>query len=91
VDGLFGVNSYTAQNTGNNSQQVSTIVGDINIEYLLTKNGRLRIKAFNRTNTIDLLTNNAPYTQGLGISFQRDFNNFGNLFKSSKGKKGQKK
>lgn len=91
VDGLFGVNSYTAQNTGTNSQQVSTIVGDINIEYLLTKNGRLRIKAFNRTNTIDLLTNNAPYTQGLGISFQRDFNNFGNLFKSSKRKKGQQK
>ena len=91
VDGLFGVNSYTSQNTGTNSQQVSTIVGDINIDYLLTKNGRLRLKAFNRTNTIDILTNNAPYTQGLGISVQRDFNNVGDLFKNRKRKKDQKK
>jgi hypothetical protein len=86
VDGLFGVSSYTSTSTGTSSQ-VSTIVGDINIEYLLTKNGRLRLKAFNRTNTIDLLTNNAPYTQGLGISYQRDFNNIGELFRSSKKQK----
>jgi hypothetical protein len=86
VDGLFGVSSYTSTTTGTTNQQVSTIVGDINIEYLLTKNGRLRVKAFNRTNTIDLLTNNAPYTQGLGISYQRDFNNIMDLFRSSKKK-----
>ena len=91
VDGLFGVNSYSSQNTGTSNQQVSTIVGDINIEYLLTRNGRLRVKAFNRTNTIDLLTNNAPYTQGMGISFQRDFNNVADLFRSNKKKKDQKK
>jgi hypothetical protein len=91
VDGLFGVNSYTSTSTGTTSQQVSQIVGDINIEYLLTKNGRLRVRAFNRTNTIDLLTNNAPYTQGLGISYQRDFNYFGDLFRSNKKKKEPKK
>ncbi len=83
VDGLFGVNSYTQSGT-TTAQQVSTIVGDINIDYLLTKNGRLRLKAFNRTNTIDILTNNAPYTQGIGISYQRDFNNVRELFKKKK-------
>jgi hypothetical protein len=83
VDGLFGVNSYTsgATGTGTQQQQVSTIVGDINIEYLLSENGRFRLKAFNRTNTIDILTNNAPYTQGIGVSYQRDFNKVSELFK----------
>jgi hypothetical protein len=86
VDGLFGVNSYT-ESSSTTSQQVSTIVGDINIEYILTKNGRVRLKAFNRTNTIDVLTNNAPYTQGIGISYQRDFNNISELFRKGKKKK----
>ncbi|MCX6251715.1 MAG: translocation/assembly module TamB domain-containing protein [Bacteroidetes bacterium] len=90
VDGLFGVNSYTSASAGLGAQQqqVSTIVGDINIEYLLTDNGRFRLKAFNRTNTIDILTNNALYTQGIGVSYQRDFNRLGDLFRKS-GKKGK--
>ncbi|MFH1159841.1 MAG: translocation/assembly module TamB domain-containing protein, partial [bacterium] len=76
IDGTFGMSSY--KNTS--SSQASTIVGDINIDYLLTKNRRWRIRAFNRTNTIDVLFNNAPYTQGVGISYQRDFSNWAELF-----------
>jgi hypothetical protein len=88
VDGLFGVNNYTQSSSS--GQQVSQIVGDINIEYLLTKNGRLRLKAFNRTNTIDILTNNAPYTQGLGIKYERDFNKVSELFGKKKKKEKEK-
>ena len=80
IDGTFGMSSYKNPS----SSQASTIVGDINIEYLLTKNRRWRIRAFNRTNTIDILYNNSPYTQGVGISFQRDFYRWGDLFKRSK-------
>ena len=81
IDGLFGVNSINANTT---AQKASTIVGDVKIEYILTKNWRWRIRAFNRTNTIDLLSNYAPYTQGLGLSYQRDFNHWGDFFKSDK-------
>jgi hypothetical protein len=88
VDGLFGMNSYTS--TSQAAQQASTIVGDINIEYILTKNRRLRVRAFNRTNTIDILTNNAPYTQGVGISYQRDFNKIGDIFRKEKKTKEEK-
>jgi len=77
IDGTFGMNSY------NNStiQQSSTFVGDINVEYILTQNRRWRARAFNRTNTLNILNNNAPYTQGVGIKYQRDFANFLDLFK----------
>ncbi|MDD4603943.1 MAG: translocation/assembly module TamB domain-containing protein [Bacteroidales bacterium] len=82
IDGTFGMNSY------NNAtiQQSSTIVGDINIQYVLTANRRWRVHTFNRTNTLNILNNNAPYTQGVGLTYQRDFSNFGDLFKPSKKK-----
>ncbi|MCX6702533.1 MAG: translocation/assembly module TamB domain-containing protein, partial [Candidatus Wolfebacteria bacterium] len=78
IDGTFGMNTTSATT----AQQTSTIVGDINIEYILTKNRRWRGRAFNRTNTTSILYNNSPYTQGIGIKYQRDFSNFGELFKS---------
>jgi len=85
IDGTFGMSSYTNTSYSN----ASTIVGDINIEYILTRNRRWRVRAFNRTNTIDVLYNYAPYTQGVGISFQRDFFTWGELLRRSKNKKGK--
>jgi len=84
IDGVFGM---TYENKSS-QQQASNIVGDINIEYVLTNNRRWRLKAFNRTNTTDnILYNNAPYTQGFGISWQRGFNKIGDVFKKEKKKK----
>jgi hypothetical protein len=84
IDGLFGVNSINPNST---AQKPNTIVGDINLQYILTNNRRWRLRAFNRTNAVGLLDNNAPYTQGVGLSYQRDFNNWGEFFKSDKIKK----
>jgi hypothetical protein len=83
IDGLFGVNSLNPNST---AQKASTIVGDVKLEYILTNNRRWRIRAFNRTNTIGLLDNNALYTQGVGLSYQRDFNHWADFFKSDKQK-----
>ena len=80
IDGTFGMNSYTTKSA---AQQSNTIVGDINIEYVLTNNRRWRVRAFNRTNTLNILNYNAPYTQGVGIKYQRDFTTFGDLFSGS--------
>jgi hypothetical protein len=79
IDGLFGVNSINPNST---VQNASTIVGDIKLEYILSDDRRWRVRAFNRTNTVTELENNAPYTQGIGISYQRDFRHWGDLFKS---------
>jgi hypothetical protein len=89
IDGTFGMNTY--KNT--TYQQASTIVGDINIEYMFTKNKRWRVFAFNRTNNVTLLNNNSPYTQGVGLKYQRDFYSFGELFGGKKwvAKQAQKK
>jgi len=76
IDGTFGMNSYNSASF----KQSNTIVGDINIEYIMTKNRRWRVHAYNRTNTLTILNNNAPYTQGVGVTYQRDFTSFKDLF-----------
>lgn len=82
LDGLFGMNSMNPNTT---TQKASTIVGDINIAYDLTRSRRWQLRGFNRTNTYDNLNlNYAPYTQGFGISYRRDFNNWGDIFKKEK-------
>jgi hypothetical protein len=68
-------------NDGNASNNQNTVVGNVNIEVKATNDGRLRIRAFNRSNEFNLLKNSVPYTQGMGVSYQRDFDAWGDLFK----------
>jgi hypothetical protein len=86
IDGNFGYQN----NQNNTSTNTSTIVGDINVEVKITKDGRLRLKAFNRTNTVDLMDNTSPYTQGVGIFYRKEFNSIRDLFKSKKRKEKEK-
>jgi len=86
IDGNFGY-----QNVQDNpSANTSSIVGDINVEVKITPDGRLRLKAFNRTNTVDLLDNTSPYTQGVGIFYRKEFNNFKELFQNQRRKERKK-
>jgi len=79
IDGKFGTGG------GSTDENASArIVGDLNVEYKLTKDGRIRAKVFNRTNYYDPISRKAPYTQGVGISFRKDFNNIKELFRSKK-------
>lgn len=71
IDGNLGV-----QGAANNSasQNTNNLVGDVNIEYKLTQDGRFRMRAFNRTNNNTNLTYvNSPYTQGVGVFYRLDF------------------
>jgi len=85
IDGNFGVRGASQE------QNTSNVVGDINVEYQITKDGRFRIKAFNRTNDISFLEDNAPYTQGVGIFYRKEFDNLKDLFRRDRDKKKNKK
>jgi hypothetical protein len=73
VDGNVGV--------ANTQSSSSNIVGDVNIEYKITPDGRFRVRAFNKSNDINSLTNNAPFTQGVGVSYQKEFDRLADLFR----------
>ncbi len=86
IDGNFGVIN------DQNSSNASNIVGDVNIEVKLTEDGRYRVRAFNRSNynsvyDINSFDDIAPYTQGVGIFYRKEFNKLGELFQRKKKKK----
>jgi hypothetical protein len=72
----------SAGNTTNNTGASSAIVGDFNVEYKLSKDGRTRVKAFQRSNDYELLDQNSIYTRGVGVSYQKGFNSFFDLFRN---------
>lgn len=63
---------------GQTTEQTTNIVGDFRVDVKLTKNGKLRLKAFNESND-RILYENAPYTQGVGIFYREEFNSFSEL------------
>ena len=55
---------------------------DISVQWLLNKDGSLRVVGFNRTNTdLNLGQRNRS---GVSLSFRKDFDKFGDLFKKKK-------
>jgi hypothetical protein len=78
IDGNVGV--------ANTQSSSSDIVGDVDIEYKITSDGRFRVRAFNKSNDINALTQNARFTQGVGLSYQKEFNKLGDLFRRKKKK-----
>lgn len=56
------------------STSQTTFIGDFDIEYLLTKDGKLRLKAYNHFNDASYYLKSSLTTQGLGIIYRKDFN-----------------
>jgi hypothetical protein len=81
IDGNIGVSP------DQNTQKTSSLVGDVQVEYSLTRDGRFRVKAFNRSNDISIVNNDVPYTQGVGVFYRKDFDNIRDLFTTSKKKR----
>lgn len=77
IDGSFGVVNQSKTTT----QSASNIVGDVNVEYKITKDGKVRVRAFNKSNDNTLLTEAAPFTQGIGVFYREDFETFGDLYR----------
>ena len=58
------------------SLNTNQFIGDFDIEYLLNKRGSWRLKAYNRYNDRNYYVRSAQTTQGIGIMFRRDFDDF---------------
>lgn len=62
-------------------QNANTLVGDFQMEYLLTNDGKLRLKAFSVSNDQDLnRADQAQTTQGAGVAFREEFNTWGEFW-----------
>ena len=74
VDGNFGVNQ--------NARNSNALIGDVNVDYKLTSDGRLRLKGFNRSNdNTQITTAGGPYTQGVGFFYRVEFDSLNELWR----------
>jgi hypothetical protein len=55
------------------------IVGNIQIDFILNDEGSLRAKVFNKENEFRYIGDELGYTQGVGLSYDVDFNTFKDL------------
>ena len=55
------------------------IVGDLQIDFILNEEGSLKAKVFNKENEFRYIGDELGYTQGLGLSYQVDFETFKDL------------
>ena len=72
--------------TSYDAANASSIVGEVDMYYKLTKDGQLQGHFYNHSNYNSNFNSasfdrRAPYTQGLGLSFSRSFNTLRDLFK----------
>jgi hypothetical protein len=57
----------------------SSVVGEVKVEVLLNKEGNFRGVVFNRQNEVQYSAEEEGYTQGVGLSFQVNFNSLSDL------------
>ncbi|MDE7412239.1 MAG: translocation/assembly module TamB domain-containing protein [Muribaculaceae bacterium] len=67
LNGNFGYRDKSTSQT--------TFVGDFDLEYLLSRNGNLRLKAYNHFNDQNYYLKSSLTTQGIGIVYQKEFDN----------------
>jgi len=98
TDGRFGVSVSSKINdriTVNGKVGVpvgglneSTVVGDVEVQYRVNEDGTLNLRVFNKENDITYIGQGIGYTQGIGLSYEVDFDTFKELvnriFKNAK-------
>ncbi len=75
-DGTFNSNYQQ------NRSEVSSILGDFTVDYLLTPDGTFKIKAYSRSNTntaLSSLGNQSAITTGVSLLHTQNFNHFSDL------------
>jgi hypothetical protein len=66
----------------------TVVAGDVEVQILLNEEGTLSAKIFNRENEIQqFLADRQGYTQGVGLSYQVDFDSFKELLRKILGRK----
>lgn len=71
LNGKFGVPVSGIEET--------VFVGDVEIEFLLSKDGNLRARIFNKENEYQYIGDELGFTQGGGLSYQVNFDSFKDL------------
>jgi len=69
----------------NNSSQTTNYIGDVRVEYKITKDGKVKLFVYNESNDRRVTTTTqSPYTQGVGLVYQEEFDNWDEFIEGMK-------
>ncbi|SIS72353.1 translocation/assembly module TamB [Belliella pelovolcani] len=68
------------EGSSQNPEQANAVLGNISLEYVLTENGRYRVRAF-RKNQFESIIDGQLIVTGFGLIFNREFNRFYELWR----------
>lgn len=81
ISGSFGMGTRRGEDGSSPEEAIpnqNTFIGDVKVEYLLNEEGTFRMNVFNESNNNYILQDEGrgQFTQGIGLSYKEDFNNF---------------
>jgi hypothetical protein len=72
------INGSVEMKTTAAAENSDKFAGDFEVDYKINKKGKIRLRAFNHSND-NVLSEQSPYTQGVGILYKEEFNSLGEL------------
>ncbi|MEZ5014790.1 MAG: translocation/assembly module TamB domain-containing protein [Chitinophagales bacterium] len=72
--------TYYDYASANADGSTNNLAGDFEVEYLITEDGRIRVKAF-RTSEYDAIVAKNDVKTGVGLYYTKDFDKIGDIFK----------
>ena len=89
IEGNVGMTYDKAQ------RNASNIVGDVDMSYKITEDGRWVLKVYNHSNVnswynYSTYDKTSPYTQGVGVAYTKQFNSIAEIFRRTRPKKKDK-
>jgi hypothetical protein len=92
-DGTFGNQTTNTTSTEGNRTDFSSVAGDWTVDYLLTADGKFRVKMYSRSNVNPInntLNSQNTITTGVSLLYTQSFNQLRDLLKSSRDKNRRK-
>ncbi|MDR1747086.1 MAG: translocation/assembly module TamB [Tannerella sp.] len=68
----------------NNFIQNNAFIGEFDLEYKLTRNGNIRLKAYNHANDLYRYNMKSLTRQGVGVMYRKDFSSLAEIFRRKK-------
>jgi hypothetical protein len=86
-DGTFTNQNTTNTTASNNNSNTAALVGDWTVDYLLTADGKFKLRMYNRTNVNPIQTainNQNAITTGASLQHTQSFNTLSDLWRSAR-------
>jgi TamB, inner membrane protein subunit of TAM complex len=86
-DGTFTNQNAASATNPNTNNSTATLVGDWTVDYLLTADGKFKVRMYNRTNAnaiLNTLNNQNAITTGVSVQHTQSFNTLSDLWQSAR-------